>query len=169
MENWRIFAVDGKRCAARRRGKRRRQSINRGDTRVDGFTEIFVVKGLDFKEAAPIQRERLLTVRENSGRREARSGSRESPLAITIEEYFSRWDSWNGRTEGKFSKQSGWEAKRVETRRGGRIGIIWDHARSSFPPEDGNAEESCVCAVCFVINCHSSSLRRSERKLEETI
>lgn len=111
MENWRIFAVDGKRCAARRRGKRRRQSINRGDTRVDGFTEIFVVKGLDFKEAAPIQRERLLTVRENSGRREACSGSRESPLAITIEEYFSRWDSWNGRTEGKFSKQSGWRQR----------------------------------------------------------
>lgn len=46
------------------------------------------VKGLDFKEAAPIQR--LLTVRENSGRRETGSGSREPPLAITIEKYFSR-------------------------------------------------------------------------------
>lgn len=48
-----------------------------------------MIKGLDFKEAAPIQRERLLTVRENS-RREAGSGSLEPPLAITIEEYFSR-------------------------------------------------------------------------------
>lgn len=63
------------------------------------------------------------------------------------------------------------EAKRVETRtwRGGkrlrpnRIGIIRDHARFSFPSEDGRTwRNRAVC--CFVINCRHSSSSREEAK-----
>lgn len=82
-----------------------------------------MVKGLDFKEAAPIQRERLLTVRENS-RREAGSGSLEPPLAITIEEIsrgeipgtVERKESFRSK-EGRNSNVERWEAFAAESHR----------------------------------------------------